>query len=42
MGQIRHKLDLFLELEGLFRGKKFVEYVAGIIWNMYPGKRMRS
>ncbi len=28
MGQIRHKLDLFLELEGLFRGKKFVEYVA--------------
>lgn len=28
MGQIRHKLDLFQELEGLFRGKKFVEYVA--------------
>ena len=28
MGQIRHKLDLLQELEGLFRGKKFVEYVA--------------
>ena len=28
MGQIHHKLDLLQELEGLFRGKKFVEYVA--------------
>ena len=28
MGQIRHKLELLQELEGLFRGKKFVEYVA--------------
>ena len=28
MSQIRHKLELLQELEGLFRGKKFVEYVA--------------
>lgn len=28
MGRIRHRLDLLQELEGLFRGKKFVEYVA--------------
>lgn len=28
MKVIRHRLDILQELEGLFRGKKFVEYVA--------------
>ena len=34
MSQIRHKLELLQELEGLFRGKKFVEYVAPVLYGI--------